>query len=572
MNTGDEKLACWYARASTDDQAGSVPAQRESLQTLADREGFEVIERFEDDGVSGTTGRRSAFQRMLEQARKGARWRYILVWDRKRFFRPEDAREAVGVVYELERLGKTIVPVHGAARTGEVVVDAIMDLLEFGQAGKESIDKSRDVLRGQRASACKGTIPNGRIPYGYDALYIESSGQPRRRVRYLPDRSKEIRTPDGQRLLEVWPPSRKVRKAGDESLVMVPGDPAKVAVVCRVFAEYAAGDSGRTIAHRLNTEGVPSPLGVGWRRNMILRMVSNPAYKGTLAWNRQTWARFHRARGDGQIERISNPQKHWQALPETEWVLWEGRWPGLVDSETWEAAFKRFKAAKPAPNELKGRGHGSVYLASGLLRCACGSPYVGSEGYYRCSGRNDKGVSFCTAGRIKREVVDDYLERRIRELFFAPSAQAVVISEIAAQIDVVVANEHDGEPAASEQLADIKAQLDRLVEKVAAGVLEDDEARPHLDRLRKKKQELEQLAQRPQPQTLAKMRDKILTACQEKLRVQADLWPGAAPIQRKKIVRGFVEGLRVDHAAKVIEATFLPLAVTPDSVVQATTC
>ena len=45
-----------YARYSTDQQdESSIAGQVANCQSLAEREGFEVVEAFTDEGISGTT-------------------------------------------------------------------------------------------------------------------------------------------------------------------------------------------------------------------------------------------------------------------------------------------------------------------------------------------------------------------------------------------------------------------------------------------------------------------------------------------------------------------------------------
>ena len=68
---------------------------------------------------------------------------------------------------------------------------------------------------------------------------------------------------------------------------------AEVVIVRRIFQEYAAGRGPRTIAARLNEEGVPGSFGRPWRdttiRGHITRgtgVLNNELYIGRLVWNR----------------------------------------------------------------------------------------------------------------------------------------------------------------------------------------------------------------------------------------------------------------------------------------------
>ena len=568
------KLACAYARCSTDDQGGSLPAQWTQIQDFATRDGYEIVERFQDDGVSGTALDRPGLNALLAAAADGAKWKYVLVWDRSRLGRPEDPRAAMIITYAIEQHGRTIVPLHGTPHTENATINTILEALEFGQAGEESVRKSRDVLRGQRESAKKGSIPNGKIPYGYDALYLRN-GKPLRRVRYLADGSKQILSGDGASVSDIVGRDQRAGKSGDEVLVLVPGDPKAVRIIRRIFREFNGGLSARTIAARLNAEGTPSPRGKAWGRSTIKRMLSNPAYTGTLAWNRQTWAKFHAVRADGEIVRLSNPGKTLRTNVREHWTVRENCWKPLIAPAEWEKAKGRLAHRRPAA--LGGKGARSAFLASGLLRCTCGSHFVGCGfadkrnpnrryEYYRCTGANERGAAACTAKRIRRDIVDGYLEKKIRELYFAPAAVAVLWHEIEGQLDAALAHLDGFDPGAEaeKRLEQVIAETDRLVGAVAAGVLDLSEVETRLSPLRQEKVELErrltdQPGRRCGPRAIHKLRQRILAACRAQVGQEADLWPGALPEQRKRIVRLHVASLRADYGKSSIHAEFYPL-------------
>src|SRR5215467_6516053 len=51
------KRAAIYVRVSTDKQSESVENQRNSLRQVAERRGWEVVEVYTDEGISGAKGR-----------------------------------------------------------------------------------------------------------------------------------------------------------------------------------------------------------------------------------------------------------------------------------------------------------------------------------------------------------------------------------------------------------------------------------------------------------------------------------------------------------------------------------
>lgn len=60
-----------YLHVSTEDQAKegcSLEVQKEYLESLAIREGFEVFKCYQDDGISGCTTEHPALQNLLKNA------------------------------------------------------------------------------------------------------------------------------------------------------------------------------------------------------------------------------------------------------------------------------------------------------------------------------------------------------------------------------------------------------------------------------------------------------------------------------------------------------------------------
>lgn len=73
------KRAAIYLRVSTREQ--STAAQRAELETVAERAGWDVVEVYEDAGISGAKGRdqRPAFDRLLKDATR-RRFDVVMAW------------------------------------------------------------------------------------------------------------------------------------------------------------------------------------------------------------------------------------------------------------------------------------------------------------------------------------------------------------------------------------------------------------------------------------------------------------------------------------------------------------
>jgi DNA invertase Pin-like site-specific DNA recombinase len=96
------KRAALYLRVSTREQ--STDAQRAELKAVAGRAGWEIVEIYEDAGISGTKGRdkRPAFDRMLKDATR-RRFDVVAAWALDRLGR--SLQHLVPTLAELKAVG-----------------------------------------------------------------------------------------------------------------------------------------------------------------------------------------------------------------------------------------------------------------------------------------------------------------------------------------------------------------------------------------------------------------------------------------------------------------------------------
>ena len=105
------RAAC-YIRMSTDDQENSPERQRSDLNAFADREGYEIVEWYEDHGISGTSiTRRTDFQRLESEAKEG-RFEILLACELSRLSR-EEPLEAMNRFSQLLKAGIRIQTING---------------------------------------------------------------------------------------------------------------------------------------------------------------------------------------------------------------------------------------------------------------------------------------------------------------------------------------------------------------------------------------------------------------------------------------------------------------------------
>lgn len=96
------KRVALYLRVSTDGQ--TTENQRRELQAVAERAGWQIVEAYEDHGISGAKGRdqRPAFDRLLKDAAR-RRFDLIAAWSVDRLGR--SVQHLVGFLDEVHQLG-----------------------------------------------------------------------------------------------------------------------------------------------------------------------------------------------------------------------------------------------------------------------------------------------------------------------------------------------------------------------------------------------------------------------------------------------------------------------------------
>jgi site-specific DNA recombinase len=341
--------AALYARYSTDMQRKeSIEDQHRVCERLAERHGFAVVARFSDRAISGGTAARPGYQQMLVAARNHE-FDVIVAEDTSRLWR--NLAEQSPRLAELSDLGMYVVT-HDLDTRHESA--EIMGAVGGAMASAYRKEIGRRTRRGLEGKARAGKSAGGKS-YGYTSA----------------------------------------THAGKAQRVI---DPEQAATVVRIFEMYAAGMSPRSIAAKLNSEGVPSP-GASWNRTERRTdrkwmasaihcdpkrgsgILNNDTYRGVVIWNRLHWIRS--AADSAHRRAVVNPR--------SEWIEQRDEALRIVSDALWQ----RVKARQ----EQRGRDIGvkvktglrrhvrpTKYLLSGLLRCAaCEAAFVLSNGErYQC--------------------------------------------------------------------------------------------------------------------------------------------------------------------------------------------
>ncbi|OAS21399.1 recombinase family protein [Paenibacillus oryzisoli] len=225
-------------------------------------------------------------------------------------------------------------------------------------------------------------------------------------------------------------------------------------IVRRIFNEYLRkGYSYLRIATGLNKEGVEAKYERGWSHRTVKLMLLNPAYKGTLVWNR-----------------VNAKKKKREEKDEKDWVVVDNCVPVIVDKETWDHV-QRKMALNPG---VAPRAVSSPHLLGGLLKCGhCGyGMSVSNSGskdrryrVYRCSANKNKGM--CISKQYRADEVEAWFKEGLGILFekCIPSISLSMRRKFA----------ENKRTELEKKVQSSKARYNRKVEAYSSGLIEIDD-------------------------------------------------------------------------------------------------
>jgi DNA invertase Pin-like site-specific DNA recombinase len=150
-----------YVRVSTDEQ--TVDNQRRDLEAVAAQRGWEIVETFDDNGVSGAKGReyRKQFDRLLKDATRG-RFDMVAAWSVDRLGR--SMRDLIGFLDEL-RAAKVDLYLHRqAVDTSTPAGRALFQMLGVFAEFERSLIQERVKAGMTRAKAAGKHLGRPRLP------------------------------------------------------------------------------------------------------------------------------------------------------------------------------------------------------------------------------------------------------------------------------------------------------------------------------------------------------------------------------------------------------------------------
>lgn len=381
-----------YTRVSSEDQAErkTIENQLEFARKYCDLHQLEVVEWYQDDGVTGTIPleMRDEGRRLLEDAKAG-RFELLLIYRLDRLGR--SARIILNAVYDLEQHGVKIRSMTEPFDTGDPNGRFLLTIL----AGVADLERETILERmwlGANRAARKGKWLGGIVPYGYR---INADG-------YL--------------------------EINEELLGMGMSEADAIRLIYRLIADE--GYSTIKAADYLNGLGIPpsyvkdgrqvrrgkrkvKTAGI-WRPSRVREIIRNSTYMGLHQYGKR-----------------SNKRRE----------LIARKVPAIVSEETWHKAQQVLR-----DNQLEAiKNSKRQYLLRGLIKCGtCGLTYQGTayggqgretKPYYICGGKTAYRGPLrgkCKSKNVPQEWIEDLVWQTCVDFIYNPGD---AITELAAGME-----------------------------------------------------------------------------------------------------------------------------------------
>jgi site-specific DNA recombinase len=243
--------------------------------------------------------------------------------------------------------------------------------------------------------------------------------------------------------------------------------PEEARIIQRIYEEFAAGHSPKSIAQGLNRDQIPGPRGLLWRDTAIrghrqrgTGILNNELYLGRLVWNR---LRYVKDPSTGKrVSRQNDP---------ADWITTEVPELRIVDDALWERVKARQEAldATPAVQGIRAsrfwERRRPEHLLTGLVHCdCCGGPYasVGRD-YLACSAARKLGTCEARKG-IRRSVLEGVVLDLLKTRLMEPDAVAAFVKDHAELSNSQMAERAQDRSRLEAEQASIRRKLEGLYE------------------------------------------------------------------------------------------------------------
>ena len=342
------KRVAAYARVSSgkDAMLHSLSAQISYYSDMIQKHpGWEFAGVFADEAKTGTRDGRENFQKLLQACRE-KQVDMIITKSISRFAR--NTVTLLATVRELKALGVDVFfeeqNIHTLSADGELMISVLASYAQEESLSASENQKWRNTKNFEAGIPCDGTV----LGYRYK---------------------------DGSYVIE----------------------PTEAETVQRIYSMYLSGMGERSIAKKLNSEGIPTRYGNSWSKNSIASVLKNYTYTGNLLLQktfRENHLTKHDVKNCGQL-----PQYHAADAHEA-----------IISLEDYKAVQEEMirRAERFAPPT---KDYTKRYPYSGLITCSCcGARYSRKVTHggpvWICTTYNTQGKAACPSKAVPERVLD----------------------------------------------------------------------------------------------------------------------------------------------------------------------
>lgn len=363
-----QKRAVGYIRVSTAEQieGESLHTQTKEIEQFAEYHKFDLIEVYEDKGLSGAKiEHRKALQKMIKDAKRG-KFAVLIFYKFSRLAR--NVREFQNIIFELKEYGVEVQCVKENIDQNTQTGKLLMNVLSaFAEWEHETIKEQTSVNRLSKWKDKRAFI--GKPTYGYKVV-------------------------------------------NKNELVIEPKEKKVFLEIVDMYTKK--GMSHADIVLNLNSRGIKSKQGKKWNSPTLGRMLSNPAYYGKLIVNKYVYEDGPRGAGTVRTKKLK---------PESEWIYYEIE--PLISKKQWDRIQEIKNHRKLKSKRINEATHN--YFLRDILYCKrCGGrikPVTGNtkkDGttyrYYSCywSRKNKKSLEMsghekCTLPYIPAQELEQHV-------------------------------------------------------------------------------------------------------------------------------------------------------------------
>ncbi len=416
--------AVLYARVSSERQAEkdlSISAQLKAMRKYAASRNYEIVREFVDEAESARTANRPAFQEMISLARsKEKPFDAVLVWKLSRFARNRED----SIVYKslLKKKSIQVISINEQIDDSPAggLLEGIIEVIdEFYSA-----NLAQDTKRGMRESASRGFFTGGHPPIGYKAKPI---------------------------------------KVGNASKKTLEIDEDFATIIRRIYDMAISGTGAKEIAKALNNEGILTNRGKKWTKNLVLYVLRNELYAGTLVWGKSD--------------------------PTCEPLRIENNFPAMVSKDTYNRVQSLIEARSPL--KCRPRTLTSPYLLSGIIVCGkCGYAMQGGSAksgkfhYYACNNSIRKGKQACDIKMINRDRLEALVIEKLKEKVLTEDNLFNLLNLTNQAIERLYKTDQSHVALLNKEIEKHQRKLDNLYRVLETGKLDIDDIAPRIKELK----------------------------------------------------------------------------------------